>query len=399
MSTPKSAIESETVPIDGNPNAVSGFGSRLWALIRKEFGQISRSKSLIVSLIIPPTLQIILFGFALNPTVNHIRLGIVDESRSHESRDLTAAFTSNSTFDAIGSYRAVQPLTAALDRGSLDAGLVIPADYSRQRQSAANPVQVQLLLNAMDANMAGIASAYAGSIVQNFNGSAATRPMIAHAGLSAAHVDARVDLLYNPGLDSAWFVITGTFGILLILNGSVVAASTMSREKESGTLEQLLMTPAGTSEIIIAKIAPLFLLLMIDVALVLVVGSVIFGVPIRGSLSLIFAAGALCTLTGIGIGTFIATFTKSGLQAKLLSFFVNPPLSMLSGGITPVEAMPKWMQPLVNLNPVYHFSVISRGVLLKGVGLNVLYPNFLALGAFTVVLVTLSVRRYRSQIA
>lgn len=379
--------------------AYGGFGSRLWALIRKEFGQISRSKSLIVSLVIPPTVQIILFGFALNPTVNHIRLGIVDESRSHESRDLTAAFTANSTFESKGFYSALRPLTLALERGSLDAGLVIPADYARQRQAATSPTHVQLLLNAMDANMAGIASAYAGATVQDINDSASARVVAGHTGLSVAHLDARVDLLYNPGLVSSWFIITGTFGLLLILNGSVVAATTMSREKETGTLEQLLMTPAGTTEIIIAKIAPLFLLLMVDVLLVLVVGRLVFGVPVRGSLTLILAAGALCTLTGIGIGTFIATYTKSGLQAKLLSFFVNPPLSMLSGGITPVEAMPKWMQPLVNLNPVYHFSVISRGVLLKGAGLDVLYPNFLALGAFTVVLVSLSVRRYRSQLA
>lgn len=143
----------------------------------------------------------------------------------------------------------------------------------------------------------------------------------------------------------------------------------------------------------------MFLLLLLDVGLVLVVGNLIFGVPVRGNLGLIFLAGTLCILTGIGIGTFISTYTKSGLQAKLLSFFVNPPMALLSGATTPVEAMPKWLQPLINFNPVRHFSLIARGVMIKGVGMEVLYPNFLALFCFAVILVGVSVTRYRSQLA
>ncbi len=380
----------------------NGFFNRLLALIKKEFGQIRRNKSLIISLIIPPTVQIILFGFALNPTVNRLRLGVVDESHSHQSRDLVTAFTANRTFVITGNYQGVSPLSTALQRGALDAGLVIPADYARQRERKAGPVQAQFLLNAMDANTAGIAGGYAASIVQAYNASnldVQSHPRLAVAGLEDAHLKTEVDLLYNPGLTSSWFVITGTFGILLILNGSLVAATTMSKEKESGTLEQLLMTPAGTTEIIIAKIAPLFLLLLLDVLLVLMVGGLIFGVPVRGSLGLIFLAGALCILTGIGIGTFIATATRSGLQAKLLSFFVNPPMALLSGATTPVEAMPRWMQPLTNFNPVRHFSLIARGVMIKGVGMEALYPNFLALLCFAVVLLGVSVSRYRKQLA
>lgn len=385
------------------------FWSRLLALIVKEFGQIKRNKSLIISLIIPPTIQIILFGFALNPTVHNLRLGIVDESHTHQSRDLTTAFTINRTFVISGTYAGVERMGLALQRGELDAGLVIPADYARHRERKGKPVEVQFLLNAMDANTASIAAGYANTIVTAFNTPTEsdtevqthlhTSAQNGTPGLADAKLKTNVSLLYNPGLVSAWFVVTGTFGILLILNGSLVAATTMSKEKESGTLEQLLMTPAGTTEIIIAKIAPLFLLLLIDVVLVLVVGGVIFGVPVRGNLGLIFLAGALCILAGIGIGTFIATATRSGLQAKLLSFFVNPPMALLSGATTPVEAMPKWMQPLTNLNPVRHFSLISRGVMIKGVGLEVLYPNFLTLLFFALLLLAVSVARYRKQLA
>jgi len=128
------------------------------------------------------------------------------------------------------------------------------------------------------------------------------------------------------------------------------------------------------------------------------VGSFVFGVPIRGSFALLYCSGMLCVLSGIGIGTIVATFTRSQQQAQLLSFFVNPPLSMLSGATTPIEAMPHWMQPLTNLNPVKHFAVLARGVMLKGVGLEVLYPNFLALLAFTVILVGVSAWRFRKQL-
>ena len=169
-------------------------------------------------------------------------------------------------------------------------------------------------------------------------------------------------------------------------------------EKEVGTVEQLLMTPAGSAEIILAKMAPIFLLLSFDIGLSAAVGNFVFGVPLRGSLVLLYGSGMLCVLSGIGIGTIIATFTRSQQQAQLMSFFVNPPLSMLSGATTPIEAMPQWLQPFTNLNPVKHFAVLARGVMLKGVGLEVLYPNFLALVAFTIILVGVSAWRFRKQL-
>ena len=186
--------------------------------------------------------------------------------------------------------------------------------------------------------------------------------------------------------------------MLLVMLGSLVSSAAMVKEKEVGTVEQLLMTPVGSAEIILAKMAPIFLLLSLDIGLSAAVGSFVFGVPIRGSFALLYGAGMLCVLSGIGIGTIIATFTRSQQQAQLMSFFVNPPLSLLSGATTPIEAMPPWMQPLTNPNPVTHFGVLARGVMLKDVGLEVLYPNFIALVAFTIVLVGVSAWRFRKQL-
>jgi ABC-2 type transport system permease protein len=204
--------------------------------------------------------------------------------------------------------------------------------------------------------------------------------------------------LYNPGLVNAWFIVTGTFGVLLVLNGSLLAATAMVKERERGTVEQLLMTPASTTDIVIAKVVPLFALLMVMATLAIGVMRLIFAVPVRGSLLLVALSAGLCILSGIGIGTFVATFTKSAQQAMMTAFFINPPLSVLSGSLTPVEAMPSWMQPITWLNPIRHFGIIARATMMKGSGIDVLWPNFLALIGFAVVLVSLSIWRFRKQL-
>jgi len=192
--------------------------------------------------------------------------------------------------------------------------------------------------------------------------------------------------------------VTGVLGILLVLNGSIIGSAAMVREKEAGTIEQLLMTPAQAGEIVTAKIAPLFVLLSTQIVLALTVGRLVFGLPLRGNLVLLFVAGMLCVLAGVGIGTFLATFSKSQQQAQLMGFFVNPPLSMLSGATTPVEAMPEWMQPFTLLNPISHFSQIARAILLKGAGIEAYWSHLLALVGFAVVLVGFSAWRFRKQL-
>src|SRR5262249_41931047 len=170
-------------------------------------------------------------------------------------------------------------------------------------------------------------------------------------------------------------------------------------EREAGTIEQLLMSPATTGEIIVAKITPLFVLLCLMMLLAIVVLKVVFGVPFHGSLPFVLFGAVLCILSGIALGTVIATFSRSAQQAQLTAFFINPPLASLSGALNPVEAMPAWLQPLTVLNPIHHFATIVRGALLKGSGLETLWPNILALSAFTLVLVSLSIWRFRKQLS
>jgi len=366
------------------------FGGRFWALALKELRQIRRDRRLAISLIVPPTLQILLFGFALDSTVKDLRLGVVDESRTAESRELISVLTQNPTFRLTGSYATTDTLGRELGIGRLDVGVVVPYDFARRR-ARGRPATVQVLLNAANANTAQIAQGYVEGAVAFLN-----RDL---AGTRAEPVELRTALLYNPGLVNAWFIVTGVFGTLIILNGSLVSAATMIREKERGTVEQLLMTPASSLQMITAKMAPLFVLLMTMVMLVIAVARLVFGIPFRGSPALLLAACACCVLSGIGLGTFVSTFARSASQTQLISFFINPPLAMLSGGLTPIEAMPKWVQPLTLLNPIAHFATIARSVLVKGAGLDVVYPNLIALIALASLFVGISAWRFRSQLS
>jgi ABC-2 type transport system permease protein len=386
---------------------------RLWSLFVKEFHQIRRNRRLVVLLIIPPTLNIILFGLALNPTFENLRLGVVDYSRTPESRELVSVFTEGLVFQTKAYYASPAELGQAISRTELDAGLVVPRDFAEKR-ARRETVEVQLLVDAVNANTATIAGGYAARIIAGLNQKIALSqpprqqpasntsdvPGFSSTTNAAARaaVTPRMTLLYNPGLKSSWFITTGMIGLLLVLQGSVVSSASLVREKEIGTVEQLLMTPAESSEIIIAKVAPLFLLLAIDIGLALGVARLVFGVPVRGSLLLFFLSASLCVLCGIGLGMMIATFTRTQQQAQLMGFFTNPPLALLSGATTPIEAMPAWLQPVTALNPVKHFAIISRGILLKGSGVDVLYPQLLALTAIALVMVSISAWRFRKQL-
>jgi ABC-2 type transport system permease protein len=378
---------------------------RLRALIRKEFGQIRRDRRLAFSLILPPTLQLLLLGFALSANVENIKLGAVDESRTPESRELIARLNESKSFRLVSYYDSGNDLGEAMGRNQVDAGVVIPYDWARDLKRG-RPVTVQFLLNAMNANTAAIAQGYAEGVIQSYN------TVLPAEGLHASFqrrgaadlrrsgpVQLFPDFLYNPGLRDSWFIVTGVFGLLLILNSSLVAAGSMVKERETGTIEQLLMSPAGTWEIVIAKVTPLFILLFLMSILATIIMKLAFAVPFHGKLPLVLCGAALCILSGISIGTVNATFSRSAQQAQLMAFFINPPINATAGAFNPVEAMPTWLQPVTVINPIHHFAVIARASMLKGSGFGELWPNFLGLFLITLVLGSLSVWRFRKQLS
>lgn len=374
---------------------------RLRALVQKELNQIKRDRRITMSLILPPILQLMLFGSVMNPSVVNVRLGVLDASQSPASRDLVAALSESGTFELKRRYQSADALGDDISVGAIDAGVVIPPDLARDL-ARGRPSTIQVLLNAMNANTAAISQGYVQGVVQSFNmtRAAPVQPLLTHVQGPTRGGAAllRPALLYNPGGVSTWFIVTGLLGTLLIMNGTITASTTMVKEREAGTLEQLLMTPAGMTEIIVAKIVPPFVLLAVPAAIALAVIHFWFGVPLKGSAALVAVSSALCLLCGIGLGTAVATITKSAQQAQLATFFIMPPLMSLSGAMSPAEAMPTWMRPWTALNPVYHFGVISRASLIKGAGLEDLWPHLLALLAFAIVLMSVSVWRFRQQL-
>src|SRR5438876_3059479 len=236
---------------------------RLLALIQKELHQFRRDPKVVMILVVPPILQILLFGFALNSKIENLRLGVLDQAGTPESRELIAQFNQSGSFRLTRSYLDPKQMSKAISDGTVQAGIIIPYDFTRNLQRG-RQTEVQFLLNAMDANTATIARNYAQGVIGSYSAglssgglhSRFTEVVAQDSGRRGA-VALQPSFLYNPGLLRAWFTVTGVLGLLCILNGSLVASDTMIKEREQGTIEQLLMSPASTFEIIVAKITPL----------------------------------------------------------------------------------------------------------------------------------------------
>jgi ABC-2 type transport system permease protein len=357
---------------------------RTVALFLKELRQIRRSRQLLIALLVPPTVQVLLFGLAQNPDVKHLRLGVVDEAQTPASRELVQNITKNTdVFASTGQVADIAELNRMLERRMIEGGLIVPAEFSPLETPA-----LQLLLDGSDPNRAGIAAEAAREILRR-------QVPVTRSSRDKGEVRIRPAFYYNPGLETSWFVVTGTVAILLLFNASIVTASSLMTEKDRGTLDQLLMTPLGPLEIMAGKIGPIVLVLSSNTVLALGIAMTVFGIPMRGSLLLLLASGVLCVSAGAGVGMLISTFSDSQPQAQLIAFFVNAPLALISGATTPVEAMPATLQTLSYLNPVRHYAVIIRAVMLKGAGVETLLHELTALTAFTVVVFAMSVWRFR----
>ncbi|MBI3695388.1 MAG: ABC transporter permease [Acidobacteria bacterium] len=365
--------------------------SRLWALTVKELHLLRHNRRLVVQLTVPPTVFVVLMGFALNPKVRDLQLGVADLSRTPASRELIAAVSENLVFRVAGYYPSAEALGAEIGMRRLDLGLIIPPDYDRLLAQKA-PAPVQVLIDAVNANTGSIAAGYLGQIFADYNARSA-----GGAPPGMIRVAASVTVLFNPGLETSWFVVTGVMSMLLIINGALVASGLVVREKELGTIEQLLMTPAQTLEILLAKTFPILILLVTDLLVSLGITRLVFGLPMRGSLALLVLVGMMAGFAGIGIGVLISTVSHTQQQSQLLAFFIIPPLVILSGAVTPTESMPRVLQWAAVINPLGYLAKAVRGIVLKGAGVEVLWQPLLGLLVFAVLLYGSSAVVFRRQ--
>jgi len=377
--------------------------TRYLALTRKEFQQLRRNRRLLVMVSVPPTVVLVVFGFALNPEVKNLRTGVVDYSRTPQSRSLLSAITANEAFRVNSLYASEKLAERDLRRLRLDLVLTIPPDFARSL-ARGRAADVAVWIDAVNANTAAIAQGYLRQILADYN----RRMAAQHPGSGAVRVAARPEerpavesrtvIFYNPGLITPWFFVTGVMSLVLFITGSLLTSALVVREKEMGTIEQLLMSPAQTFEILFAKTTPPLVLLTGELLVSLLVARLVFSLPMRGSLLLLVLSGAVAALAGIGIGILLATVTQTQQQAQLLTFFINPPLVLLSGAFSPIENMPQALQYLSVIDPLTYFMALVRGITLKGAGLDVLWPSLAALAAFAAALYGLSAWRFRRQL-
>jgi ABC-2 type transport system permease protein len=370
--------------------------SRILHLIRKEFLELRQDPRLFGIVIMAPLLQLTMLGYAATTDVRNVPLVVVDEDRSAASRELISRFEASENFAVVDSLTSLDAIDAYLDEGRAWMALAIPAGYGEHIR-VGRPAVIQLVADGTDANSTNVALGYARALVVGYS-----RELSASGGgqIVPPLVSADVRVWFNPGLESRDFMIPGILALLLLVVTTNLSSMAIVREKELGTLEQLNVTPLARSELIIGKLIPYAVLGMVDVLLVVAVAVGWFEVPLRGSFWLLIAMCLVYLLSTLGLGLFVSTISRTQQQAMMTtSFFFLLPMIFLSGFIFPIENMPDAIQPFTYLIPLRYFLVILRGIFLKGIGMEVLWPQAAALLAWGLVVLTLATLRSTKRLA
>jgi ABC-2 type transport system permease protein len=361
-------------------------------MLWKEFVQMRRDRLTLAMMLGIPMVQLMLFGYAIRTEVRHLPTVVLDESRTSESRALISVLENTQNFDIIGHVSSRDSVKAIIDAGRARAAVIIPPDYTRNLKRG-QPATAQVIVDAADPISSSAAISGAGLAV------AAQTVAIAEArGSLAAPLDVRVRPWYNPGLRSAVYIVPGIIGILLSLTMLLITSMSIVRERERGTLEQLVVTPIGKLQMMLGKLLPFVLVGYVQMTTILVLGKLLFSVPLRGSLLLLYAITLGFILANLAIGLFVSTLARTQAQAMQIGFFFMLPNILLSGFMFPREAMPEPAQWLGAVIPLTYYLRVLRGVLLKGVGIEFLWRETALLFVFALVLLALSVRRFRKTV-
>lgn len=360
---------------------------RVFELVRKEFLQVWRDPRLVRLILVAPILQLMLFGYAVSTDVRNVATFVVDHDRTATSRALLEAFTASGYFRITAGSARPADMVDALDRGTALAGLVIPTGFSADL--ATGTARVQLLLDGSDSNTATVAQSYAERIVQAFGARA--------GGQAVAAVELSERAWFNPDLKSRDYNVPAVIGAIILLVALLLTSLAVVREREIGTLEQLMVSPLTAGELIAGKTLPFAIIGLVDLVLVLIVALVWFKVPFVGSFTVLMLASILYLLGTLGIGLLISTVSRTQQEAFMTSFLVFMPVLLLSGFMFPIASMPEPFQWLTLANPLRHYLEIVRGVFLKGAGIGAMAPQFAALAALGVGFLAVATSRFRKR--
>jgi len=371
------------------------FWIRIRELVRKEFIQLIREKNNLPLLIVAPFIQLIVFGYVVTTDVRDIRVAIFDQAMTRESRMLMDAMNANRTFRITHYVSGSEELEELLLLRKADLAVKIGPDFSeRIRRGDSAPVQV--LADGSMSNICASRVAYTSSVLTIFNQTLIRE--INHRELNYGRIDARIRTWYNPNLDSQNFFVPGIVAFLIMLISLLFTSLAVIREKEAGTIEQLIVTPIRPFEMILGKTIPYIIVALAQMAMVISFAVFWFNIPVKGNLLLLFVAVFIFLMSTMGIGLFISTVSDTQQQAMMTTFFFIMPFFMLSGLVFPIANMPKIIQWFTFLNPLRYFLVIIRGVFLKGVGMDVLWPQFLAMAILGAVVFTGAVKFFRKRL-
>jgi ABC-2 type transport system permease protein len=368
---------------------------RIREMVRKEFIQLFRDKRSRPILILTPLIQLLVFGYVVNYDIKDIRVALIDQAQTRESRLLADAFTAGGIFRITHRPADARGMEELFLKGTADIGIRIPPDFSN-RIRRGETADVQILADGGMSNMASIRISYAVMVLDRLN-TELVRELYGR-DLHYGKIDARIRTWYNPNLDSQNFFVPGIVAFVIMLISLLLTSIAIIKERENGTMEQLIVTPLKPIELIIGKTIPYTIIAIGQMVFVMLFALYWFDVPLAGSVLALFFAVCLFLLSTLGIGLFISTVSKTQQQAMMTTFFFILPFFMLSGFVFPIANMPEVVQWLTYLNPLRYFLVIIRGIFLKGVGLHILWPQYVALAVLGVMVFTGAVGRFRKRL-
>jgi len=374
--------------------------TRLFQMLIKEFLQVLRDKRTRFVLIGPPIIQMLVFGYAATYEIRNVSLAVLDLDHSQESRELVSRFVSSPYFKVNAYPEDHRRLSALLDRGEVVLALQVHAGFA-QRLRKGETAQVQVIVDATNSNTALIALGYVNQIAEEFARSSQRDRLVRVAPLLAAQapgVELERRPWFNPDLRSRWFFVPGVLGSLTLVIVTTLTAFAVVREREIGTLEQIMVTPIRPAEFILGKTLPFFLIGLADVILIGVIGTLWFEIPFRGSLLVLLGGTMLFLTCMVGVGLFLSTISATQQQAMVSAFFFIMPAITFSGFGFPIHSMPEVLQWVTYLDPLRYFLVVLRGSYLKGVGLAELWPQMASLAAIGAAMLTISVFRFHKSL-
>lgn len=372
-------------------------GPRLRAIVWKEFVQMRRDKATLGMMLGIPVLQLLLFGYAIRTDVRHLPLAVYDASRTLASRTLIEQFVGTGNFTVRMQADSYGGALRALDQGRVHAAVVIPPDYARD-VARGRPAAVQVLVDASDPLASQNAIAAASLVGQRASLERLESRQPGTPAIARIPIEVRVRPLYNPALRTAIYIVPGIIGMILSITLMIITSIAIVRERERGTLEQLVVTPLTRSEIMVGKIAPYVAVGYVQMTAVLLVGRLVFRVPLRGDVLLLYAETLLFIVASLGLGLFVSTLARTQSQAMQASYFFVMPSVLLSGFMFPREGMPPVARQIGLCIPLTYYLQILRGVMLRGVGIAALWPQTLMLALFALVFFGFSVGRFRKQL-